>query len=463
MPNSLINYVVRTREDVILTDATREGIFTTDVYIIENKPKSILCTPIIYQGQLFGVLYLQNHLAVGAFTSQRLEVLRVLSSQAAISIKNAQLYQNLKEEISERQLAEEALRESENRLAQFLEAVPIGIFTIDPQGQPYYANQTAQKILGKGIVSGTISQLAEIYQAYVQGTEKHYPNEKSAILRALNGESTTIDDVELHLTDRITPLEVSATPIFDKKGKIIYAIAAFADTTKRKRAEAELALKNTALQQTKDQLAKSNRNLEKKVKKRTKKLSQTLEILEATQAELVQKNQELQHLSRVDKLTQIANRYYFDEYLFQEWNRLELEQQPLSLILCDVDYFKKYNDFYGHQSGDRCLQQIAEVLLSVVKCPTHLIARYGGEEFAVIVPSTDTEGAIVVAEEIQQGIHQSKLPHACSDVSEFITISLGIACVVPTSTTSPACLIAAADKALYEAKRHGRDRYIYHN
>ncbi|MBW4668334.1 MAG: diguanylate cyclase [Cyanomargarita calcarea GSE-NOS-MK-12-04C] len=464
LPNSLINYVVRTREDVILTDASREGIFTTDAYMIQNQPKSVLCTPIIYQGELFGLLYLENNLAVGAFTSQRLEVLRILSSQAAISIKNAQLYQNCKQEIGERQQAEEALRESEKKLAQFLEAVPIGIFTIDSQGQPYYANQTAQKILGKGIVSNTTSQLAEIYQAYVQGTEKYYPADRVPIVRALNGESVVVDDVELHIADRITPLEVSATPIFDNKGKIIYAIAAFCDITRRKQAEAELSLKNAALQQATDELAKSNRNLEKKVKKRTKKLSQTLEILEATQGELLKKNQELQRLSRVDKLTQIANRYHFDEYLLQEWNRLELEQQPLSLILCDVDYFKKYNDFYGHQGGDRCLQQIAEVLLSVVKRPTDLVARYGGEEFAVIMPSTDVQGAIVVAEEIQQAIHQSKLPHARSDVSEFITISLGIATIAPTSTTSFANLIAAADKALYEAKRQGRDRYtaIFH-
>jgi diguanylate cyclase (GGDEF)-like protein len=459
-PNSLINYVARTREDVILTDASREGIFTTDVYIIQNQPKSVLCTPIIYQGELFGILYLENNLALGAFTSERLEVLRILSAQAAISIKNAQLYQNCKQEISERQQVEEALRESEKKLAQFLEALPIGIFTIDSQGQPYYANQTAQKILDKGIVSGTTSQLAEIYQAYVQGTEKYYPADKVPIVRALNGESVVVDDVELHIANKIIPLEVSATPIFDNKGKIIYAIAAFCDITQRKQAEAELSLKNAALQQAKDELAKSNRNLEKKVKKRTKKLSQTLEILEATQAELLKKNQELQRLSRVDKLTQIANRYHFDEYLLQEWNRLELEQQPLSLIICDVDYFKKYNDFYGHQGGDRCLQQIAQVLLSVVKRPTDLVARYGGEEFAVIVPSTDVQGAIVVAEEIQQAIRQSKLPHARSDVSEFITISLGIATIVPTSITSFANLIAAADKALYEAKRQGRDRYI---
>jgi diguanylate cyclase (GGDEF)-like protein len=259
----------------------------------------------------------------------------------------------------------------------------------------------------------------------MRGTKKYYLDDESPIIKALNSKSTVIDDMELHIGDKITPLEVSATPIFDNKGEIIYAIAAFQDITVRKQAEAELALKNTALQQAKDELAKSNRSLEEKVRERTKELSQTLEILEATQGKLVKTNQELQRLSRVDKLTQIANRYCFDEYLSQEWNRLELELQPLSLIICDVDYFKKYNDFYGHQGGDRCLQEVALSLLSVVRCVTHLVARYGGEEFAVIMPLTDTKGAIVVAEEIQRAIHQAQLPHACSDISEFITATTG--------------------------------------
>lgn len=298
LPNSLINYVARTREDLILTDATREGRFTEDLYVIENEPKSVLCTPIIHQGELLGLLYLENNLTIGAFTPERLEVLKTLSSQAAISIKNAQLYRNLKQEIQERQQAEEAVRQSEKKLQQLLEAVPIGIFVIDYQGQPYYANQTAQKILGKGIINrATADQFPEVYQAYVQGTEELYPNEKQPIVRALNGESTTADDMELHVEDKIVPLEVLATPIFNDQDELIYAIAAFQDITQRKQAEAErtqftqeLALKNSALQQATDQLAESNRNLEAKVQERTQELSQTLELLKATQAELVIEN-----------------------------------------------------------------------------------------------------------------------------------------------------------------------------
>jgi PAS domain S-box-containing protein len=309
LPLSLINYVKRTKEYVVLNDSTREGRFTSDPYIKKYKPKSILCIPIINQGQLMGLLYLENNLTTDAFTSDRLEVLKILSSQAAISLKNAQLYEemtalnlNLKQEIGKRQQAEEALRESERRLAQFLEAVPVGIFVVDANGKPYYANQTAQQILGKAIVTkATTAQLNEIYQAYVSGTEQLYPTEQQPIVRALSGDCITIDNLEIRGADKIVPLEVSATPIFDEKGQIVYAIAAFTDISQHKRAEAEriqftqeLAIKNIALEQATKALAESNRTLEQKVEERTQELSQTLEILKATQAKLVFENALLQ-------------------------------------------------------------------------------------------------------------------------------------------------------------------------
>lgn len=210
----------------------------------------------------------------------------------------AELLSNLQQEVTVRQRAEAALRESEQRLAQFLEAMPVGIFVIDTNGKPYYANQTAQQILGKGIVSAaTDAELTEIYQAYLAGTEQLYPTEQQPIIRALSGESVTIDDMEIYQVGKIIPLEVSATPIFDEKGSIVYAMAVFQDITQRKWAEAErqhftqeLALKNIALQQATEALTQSNLTLEQKVSERTQELSQTLLILEATQAKLVFEN-----------------------------------------------------------------------------------------------------------------------------------------------------------------------------
>ena len=182
------------------------------------------------------------------------------------------------------------------------------------------------------------------------------------------------------------------------------------------------------------------------------------------QAELYQQleaaNQELKRLATLDGLTQLANRRRFDEYLEQEWRRLAMEQKPLSLILCDIDFFKRYNDTYGHQAGDDCLKQVAEALCRAVKRPADLVARYGGEEFAVILPYTNDAGALCVAEFIREEVRNLRLAHGNSTVSPYVTLSLGVAGMIPRLDTTPAVLIAAADAVLYEAKARGRDRAV---
>ncbi|WP_445635593.1 EAL domain-containing protein [Nostoc sp. DSM 114161] len=173
--------------------------------------------------------------------------------------------------------------------------------------------------------------------------------------------------------------------------------------------------------------------------------------------QLQQANQELQRLASSDGLTQVANRRCFDDTFNAEWQRLAREQGSLSLILCDVDYFKLYNDTNGHLAGDDALRHVAKIISQTVKHPADLVARYGGEEFAVILPNTDSEEAIAVAKEIQTNISGLQLPHANSHVSEFITLSLGVATITPHSQSSPATLIAAADQGLYQAKAQGRN------
>ncbi|PSB17237.1 diguanylate cyclase [filamentous cyanobacterium CCP2] len=199
--------------------------------------------------------------------------------------------------------------------------------------------------------------------------------------------------------------------------------------------------------------------------------SQSLELVKAVatqlgtmirrkeaEAALREANQALERLANLDGLTQVANRRRFDAYLAQEWSRSLREQTNLALILFDVDYFKAYNDCYGHLQGDECLQHITQAVSHTIKRPTDLLARYGGEEFVVLLPNTHTNGAIAVAQTIQRAIQQLKISHAQSKISDTVTLSLGVASLIPTPEQSPDDLIARADAALYDAKSQGRDR-----
>lgn len=200
------------------------------------------------------------------------------------------------------------------------------------------------------------------------------------------------------------------------------------------------------------QLQTSFETLEQRVEERTAELVIAKEKVENA-------NQKLEQLVNLDGLTQVANRRCFDVRLQAEWKRLAREQQPLSLILCDVDKFKLYNDYYGHLGGDDCLITIAQTMQQMVHRPADLVARYGGEEFSVLLPNTDLVGAIAVAESIQQAIHNKAIPHAQSDIKDIVTLSLGISSVIPTCDIKPHTLILSADQALYNAKHKGRDRY----
>ncbi|HLO49040.1 MAG TPA: GGDEF domain-containing protein [Kamptonema sp.] len=180
--------------------------------------------------------------------------------------------------------------------------------------------------------------------------------------------------------------------------------------------------------------------------------------LELAKSELELANSELFRLASLDSLTQIANRRRFDEYLEGEWQRLVQEQTPLSLILCDVDFFKIYNDTYGHQAGDRCLQQIAQALQEAVQYEGDLVARYGGEEFAVILPNSTSDRAVSIVEQIRACVRALKINYPHSSISSYVTLTFGVATVVPKPEISKESLIAAADRSLYKAKALGRDR-----
>ncbi len=311
LPETIIQYVIRTHESVILNDATCEGHFIHDPYIQRHQTQSILCLPLLNQTKLVGVLYLENQLAAGVFIPERSQLLSLLSTQAAIAIENAKLY-------SEQ-------RASKSQMTQFLEAIPVGVAVLDATGRPYYANQRAIQLMGKGIdPSIPPDYIAESYQLYLAGTEQNYPNENLPIIRALSGERTRIDDMEiLHQHTRI-PVEGWGTPVFDEQGNVAYAIVTFQDITERKQAE--------------KLLADYNRTLEQQVAERTA-------ALEQNEAELRRREQELRLITNA--LPALigyvnANRcYQFINRTYEVWfnrSRDEILGNPIRQLLGEAVY-----------------------------------------------------------------------------------------------------------------------------
>lgn len=169
---------------------------------------------------------------------------------------------------------------------------------------------------------------------------------------------------------------------------------------------------------------------------------------------------EISLLAASDGLTQIPNRRHFDQHLAQQWRQMAREQKPLAILLCDIDYFKQYNDAYGHLGGDDCLKLVAQTLCHRARRPYDLVARYGGEEFAVILPGTDWAGAIEVAQRLKTAIAKLQIPHSASRVAAYVTVSIGVASMIPNPNLLPTHLITIADRNLYLAKHQGRNRIV---
>jgi diguanylate cyclase (GGDEF)-like protein/PAS domain S-box-containing protein len=192
----------------------------------------------------------------------------------------------------------------------------------------------------------------------------------------------------------------------------------------------------------------------------TRIIGSLIDISKYKQAEraLQTANDELSRLASLDDLTQIANRRRFDDRLTQEWRRARRDETSLAVIICDIDFFKNYNDAYGHLQGDDTLYRVAQAIQDTLKRPMDLAARYGGEEFAIILPATNAEGAERVALQIKAAVDQLQIAHNASRTSDSITLSFGVAAVVPSPDITSKGLIEAADQALYCAKAKGRDR-----
>jgi len=210
------------------------------------------------------------------------------------------------------------------------------------------------------------------------------------------------------------------------------------------------------LEREKQYAAMLNRELEEEILKRINtegKLKDEIIKAEALTDKLVT-------ISSKDGLTGINNRRRFDEYLENEWNRSARTKTPLSLIMCDIDFYKAYNDTYGHLAGDDSLKKVANVLEHYARRAGDLAARFGGEEFVIILPDTESDKAVHIAEQIRTAVEDLHIQHSSSQISDYLTISLGVATIIPSRDQKPGTLINFADEALYQAKKTGRNKSV---
>ncbi|MEG4275952.1 diguanylate cyclase [Microcoleus sp. MON1_C1] len=370
--------------------------------------RSLVVVPLFYQDDRVGVLKVVSATPC-AFTEPHIHTLQLMAGFLASSL-------HLASEFDAKNILLSQLQESEERYRSVITSMTEGVVLQLANGQITACNASAERILGLTPEQMMGRTSVDLDWRIVREDGQPFPGQQHpAILTLRTGQGRSNVVMGIHKSDKtLTWISINSQPLFHLNQSQPYAVVTtFADITERKRAD-----------------------------------------------EMLRHRAERERLiATTDGLTQVANRRCFDERLQSEWHRLMQTKQQLSLIMLDVDYFKRYNDCYGHQAGDTCLVKVAKAGAAAVKRSTDLFVRYGGEEFAAILPSTDAAGAIAVAESMRQAIRDLGIPHEQSDVSSIVTVSMGIATVIPCCEKSPDELIAASDRALYDAKRQGRDRY----
>lgn len=316
------------------------------------------------------------------------------------------------------------LQNQQHLQQQILELMPAAVFVTDTNGVPTYVNQRTKEILGESSVytNSIFSALSTIYYAYLSGTNTLYPSDKQVIARALAGQKSYVDDMEIQLPNKKkrTQIEAWGSPIFNQKNEVISAVAVFQDISERKQSE-----------------------------KNRIRLAQT------------EKEKELaEHLSITDELTQLYNRRHFNNEFPKEIHRATRSKQIISFLMFDIDYFKRYNDNYGHQKGDDVLREIGRIIKAQCHRVGDIPIRLGGEEFGVIFSSISNQQAFEFADRIRMAIYNANIEHNFSQVCHYVTASFGLVTSSGTLSSNDDELYRQADDALYQAKEGGRNRVI---
>jgi diguanylate cyclase (GGDEF)-like protein/PAS domain S-box-containing protein len=319
-----------------------------------------------------------------------------------------------------------SVEKTESQLNTILNTVVDSVITTDTAGTILSINTSGEKMFGYSASELIGANVDVLMPKEFRDAHKHILDKRdNTIEKRIIGVSRQVYGQRKDGT--VFPIEIALGKAHIA-GQIIYT-GIIRDITERKHSE--------------EQLKKYREQLEQQVAQRTEALAKA--------------NRKLAQLAREDALTGIANRRVFDEVLTQEIRRARRNKTPLSLIICDIDYFKNYNDTYGHLAGDRCLQKVAKAIESGFQRAGELVARYGGEEFAIILPLLDSAAAMERAENIRQAIWDLSVTHESSEIAQRVSVSLGVATTQGEAALNLQALVHAADNALYIAKHNGRN------
>ncbi|MFB2880197.1 diguanylate cyclase domain-containing protein [Aerosakkonemataceae cyanobacterium BLCC-F46] len=457
----------RNNEFLTVSDVYTAGLSQCHLEILEQFHIRAYATVPIFIGQkLWGVLAAYQHSQTHEWQHQEIQFLSQVANQLGFAVKQAELMAQTERKAEELRLANEQQEILSNIIAEIRESLDlktlfktttrevrkalhtdrVGIFQFNIESNYNSGEFVAENVLPEydcaiGVKANDHCFGNEYATQYLQGRVQVIPDIYQARLK----------DCHLELLEKFQIKAQIVVPLI--KGDTLWGLLCVHQCRHPRiwKSSEITFIKQLATQFS---VALSHAELLAQSQSKTKQLNQALQELKLA-------NEKLEELSNIDSLTQISNRRFFDRTIENEWQRLTRTAQYLSLILFDVDYFKAYNDCYGHPSGDKCLIEIACAAKSVVKRITDVLARYGGEEFAVILPNTDRAGAVKIAEQIRDAVKELQIPHKCTQIDPpYVTISLGIASQIPANERSVQHLINEADKALYQAKKLGRDRLV---
>ncbi|MEJ8305486.1 diguanylate cyclase domain-containing protein [Saccharibacillus sacchari] len=417
LPETLLRSVEESGKTLIVDDARTEPSLVGDPYIRLHRPRSIVCMPLINQNRTVAVIYLENNLVTGAFTQERLKVINLLSRDMVFSLENASLY--------------EELEQSEAKYRELVDNIQDGIFMIQEE-RFVYVNAALAEMLGYG----ADEMLGAPYDAFIHPTDA--------------------ERVERYYRSRIegaeTPSEYEAALAHRDGVRIVTAIHKVSGVFYRGKRAVQGTVKDiTARKKAEQELRLHKENLEEIVAERTEELKRNNE-------ELNRSLSLIERLSITDELTGLYNRRHFNAVFAGSVSRANKKRNSLACLMLDVDYYKKYNDTYGHYEGDQALKLVGEALRRSTSEGQSFAFRLGGEEFGILLPGIEREECEAFAEKVRQAVAALNIEHVQNPGIGILTVSVGAVWAKGGTDIEEERLYKTADEALYASKHTGRNQ-----